>query len=529
MSAVGDIQFEISGLGGITQSAISGIVVHYGVNMIPYANLGLNVAEVQRQEPQLLCNPDSYKSKSKIVTIKIKTKTGCIQFEGFLDGISFSQSPGGISYTAILKSKFQTLIDVYPRVFGLMPGSFKPYKTTEFVKSGNGQDKAVSTLGVNIGAEVSPELPVAEYVSKLIKYVVTSQQQPELTVNAQDGDYLKIVKHEKYTENLDKAFEFVNKNLDTSATRKCQITGVTTGEWLISLMLGDFPTLWDMMVAMYDEINCILVCGNDKIFVIPKAEFLKIKSHAVPPFRGKSKSPNKANPVDFNYLTISDTGYINARYCLNVIDPSTYAPIGGITGFITDKLGVYVADDTEVSDSAAGLITNKLSVFALNSLNYGPKPDSANGNAADSGDPPDSPQAAADQHEAVVNKMASTYDTQKDKLDQFAKLAFLSEKFRDRAGSFTMTFNPEWVPGSTGSIYTRVPGLFFQGFVTHVTHEVVVNIPDELKVVTTVNISCIRQAGTTGNMQGVEDDGFYYYTYYDMENYWDNWLNDITL
>jgi hypothetical protein len=529
MSASGDISFTISGLGGISESAVSGISIYYGVNMIPHANLELNVKKVEEQEPGLLCSPDKYKSKSKIVIIRVKTKTGCIEFRGFLDGISFSQSVGGVSYTAVLKSSFQSLVEVYPRALGLMPGSFAPYKAVDLVETNNQPFAALNRITVG-GVNLDPAKPVAEYLSKLIQAIVKSQTNVTLNISAKDPHYKEILEHKVYKQNLKTALEFVDTRLDVEATKKCGITGANCGEWLFQLSHGDFPTLWDMMISMYAEINCVLVCGNRKLFVLPKAQFLKIQNHGTPPQGGTALKPNRANPADFNYLTISDNGYSNIRYCLNVIDPSSYAPYD-ITGFIRDKPGRYIATDAEVADSAAGLYTNRLSVFALNSLVYGSPNASmqSNGPFAHSAKVPADAEQVRDAVQESLKAEEETHGmlVQSKKLDNFAKIAFLAAKFEDRSGSFTTVFNPNWVPGSTASVYTRIPGLFFQGYVTNVVHEVKLNIPNELKVVTTVSMNCIRQASSASQMQGVTDDGFFNYTSSDMGNYWNRWLSDV--
>jgi|GEM_PF-4885126 len=535
MSAKGDIKFTISGLGNIKETAISGINIYHGVNMIPYATLYLNVDKVKEQDKELLCNPDKYKSKDKIVYINVKTKNGCIKFEGYLDGINFTQTVGDISYTASLKSRFQTLVETYPRFLGLMPGSYSPFKAPNPVTIE--QRELFRFIGpVQIGAQtIDPGQKIAKYVAEGLKAIVKNQLRPDTSINAVKPHYVDIIDNQFYKKNIQLAAQILEK-LDTSATDKGENRGQDCATWLLSMFNGEFSTVWDMMVAIYDQINCVLVCGNEKIFVVPKAQFLKYREHNIPNQRQQGNQPNQANPADFNSLVINDIGHINIRYCLNEVDANQYenSPFTFLGRFV-DQPGKYIAEPTEVADSAAGLYVNPLSIFALNNLNHLPggsnQQSGANGNTPSNTNItiPNSPSDGREKLNQLDDSGRQELDSKiREKLDKYAKIAFLSKKFEDRTGSFTMTFDPKWVPGATASVYTRIPGLFFQGYVTNVTHDIKLHVPTGLEVTTYVNMNCIRQAGSTDKMQGVEDDGFYNYASEDMEAFWNNWLNDVT-
>ena len=86
-------------------------------------------------------------------------------------------------------------------------------------------------------------------------------------------------------------------------------------------------------------------------------------------------------------------------------------------------------------------------------------------------------------------------------LKNYAETKFYQARFLDRHGSITMDFNPNWVPGTGGTLYIRETGLTVAFYVESVTHRIDLSPPANGSAITVVNFSCGRMGkeprGTT--------------------------------
>jgi hypothetical protein len=76
--------------------------------------------------------------------------------------------------------------------------------------------------------------------------------------------------------------------------------------------------------------------------------------------------------------------------------------------------------------------------------------------------------------------------------DQWAQLRYCQLKYTDRMGGIGMLFNPNCSPGAIGTIYLRAPGVYIDYFVTEVSHEIRLGVPDHGSATTNIGFNCGR-------------------------------------
>src|ERR1700678_3567134 len=98
-----------------------GVEMTFGVNAIHVC-----IIEMDATNSAILQEPDSYKRKG-LITVTLTVKTNTVQFVGYFDGLSVSQSVGGISYFAVLKGQAQLLLETDTTIPGLSPYGMNPF------------------------------------------------------------------------------------------------------------------------------------------------------------------------------------------------------------------------------------------------------------------------------------------------------------------------------------------------------------------------------------------------------------------
>ena len=535
----GDVEVTIDGL-PFGQDAVTGVSISYGFNSVPVASLQLDAPHINEEYGGvLLCDPDTYKKRDKLVNISIKAKTGCLNFTGYFDGLNIVQTPGGYEYTAIIKSKFQRLMEIFPKIPGLWPGSVNIFRVPKALKVQFGNtDVLYTTFRDGKSESIETNIPIGVFVKKLFRLLVKTQIDWQITTNVTKDiqKMVNVIMSNNYKKNLQAALPLLDA-INTTAIEGCELKANACAEGLLDLVLAEQANLWDLMVSAYKEMGCILVPANDTLFIVPEAGFLKIKNeHAA--FQQEATSINHAFPADYNSLMINDNGYINLKYCF-------MAPVlDGLTHALTEAspaslhmLGVYPpeGEDSEIpDDGSCGVLIGRSPGFLFNALSY------SYTITADEVQPPlsnpgtphapirtiDSPEAAKEKREDHQKKMEARREMQQKALDDWAKARFLQAKYAERGGSFNTQFHPKWVPGSTGSLYARLPGLFFNFFVTGVHHSISLSAPKTGTAITQVSFGSTRYSGNPGGVPGVEKDEFYNYATTDMENFQSQWVHN---
>ena len=113
----------------------------------------------------------------------------------------------------------------------------------------------------------------------------------------------------------------------------------------------------------------------------------------------------------------------------------------------------------------------------------------------------------------------------KDMLDNYAEQKFLQVRYGDRQGSMTLSFNPNWVPGASGTLFIRSTEMFLEFYVTSVTHRVDLSPPANGSAITTINFNCGRMGKQT---IGVSKDEFLGYDGKKEKDFQKKFIADIT-
>jgi hypothetical protein len=543
-----DIEVTISGNLPFDESAVSGISVTYTYNALPIVRLTLDAPFIQKYTPDFLCNPDLYKNRdgTSSCEINIKTKKGCLKFTGLFDGLSASQTPGGFEYAAIIKSRFTRLLEVYPKFMGIVPGSMLPFKFNRTLKiSENNNNYATLIIGgqaASIPVDISPP----EFMIKLIKFGLKSQIDKSIYNVSYSGTFtdsiplLELINQPVYKENAKAALTLLD-DVNTIFVSDCLINSNKMTNNLLQMYIQSTDNVFNTMVETLTVMGCNILCGNDKIFIIPSCNFLKLGNNKVPKFQEQAKTLNHAYPADFSNFSVNDASYKNIKYAIVV--PSSYSNIvhpgtSSITRTVMLNSGMYPRKDQETEipdDGSSGVLVVPGDNFILQGVliagihNRTILTDLKDKNIGYGADKKvESPTAVKDKHNEHQKAVLNNNNDAKTAMDAYAKTQFLSAKYNDRVGSFTSVFNPNWVPGTTGFLYTRTPGLGYNFFVTSVCHNITLSPNNNGQAVTTVNFNSVRSKGTPSDIPGVEEDPFYTYNADTMQNVQDSWVKDIT-
>lgn len=531
-----DVEALITGL-PFDQTAVSGITMSYSYNTIPVASLTLAAPYIEEVASSFLEDPDQFKQSTRDspVDINLNCKTGTISFSGAFDGLSFSQSPGGFNHSAIIKSKFQAMHEVYPKFPGIDPTSVLPFKrspTTEW------QDDSEETnkLFRSPLEEVNPnDKTIVEFFIELIRAAILAQQQSQ-SISAVDTDLcplFKLLQDEAYVKSIDKALELLDK-VDISYVKDTDVSGATGMDYLINLVINAHDTLWDTLEQGLQSLGCIMLPAKDTLYVIPAANFLKMNGTYEPADKEIATTPNHAYPGDYSNFSINDVPYRNLRACFvvpKISDPSTT-----MWSYETQNLGIYPADgDTGgvKDDGSTGILIVNAPDYLMRNMNglYAKNSDVQKEIQGEStswaGPKVDTPEKFQEQMKKQVEEFKEEQGTFKEALDKYAKLRFMQEKYQERGGTITMQFKPSWVPGTTGFLFSRHPNLFYHFYVTNVTHTVSMSGGSVGTAITSVSFISCRYAGSGDAVNGSDEADLFNYDPAKMEELQNAWLSDV--
>ena len=311
-----DVIVTVDGL-PFAQQAISGLTTFHGVNAIPYVSLELDAAYIADSTPDFLCNPELYKNRDFLVTIRVESKTGCFSFEGYFDGLSMAQSVGGLRYTAIIKSKWQRLVEIYPRLFGIIPGSFGIFSDAETLKCTYGNIKLPwSEVTINNLRSVQCDGTIAEFLVEVLKLMALTQIDGSKVIKLnEETDHIFDLIQGTYIKNTELANVQLLNNIDVTYLKDCAIKSFQVADGIMKDVVAKHDNLWNLILSCFSSLGCCVVIGKDKLFALPQAQFLSI-DHEVPQNQASDIKINIANPSQYTSFSTSDSGFTNLKASL---------------------------------------------------------------------------------------------------------------------------------------------------------------------------------------------------------------------
>jgi hypothetical protein len=531
-----DVEITVTGLPGIDAKAVAGVSITYPYNEIPVASVQLVAPYVEENARALLCDPDSIKkqTRSSGVKITLRTKSGCIKFDGVFDGLSFTQSPGGMSYSAIIKSKFQVMREIYPKFIGVDPISVLPFKRVVGleINSGNGADPYASFKAPLSRVDTSGKTLV-EYYIELIKEILKCQRQLVTNTTAELASILKLMNDDRYKQSLDKAIEMLDA-IDIEHAKASDVRAGRCASYLIEKVIYSQDTLWDTLISGLGDMGCMLLPANDKLFIIPQANYLKMTGISAPQFQEEATAPNHAYPVDYSNFSVNDVSFRNLRACYVLPIAQDANPVA--TSYRSQLLGTYPSEadaNSSPDDGSTGILIIPAPTFIIQNIdslytnNSAIQDDLKDNTKAYAGEVVEDSDEPKNDVKAAIEKFEEQIAPLQEVLDKYAKSRFLQEKYSDRGGSFTAQLKTNWVPGTTGFVYSRHPGLFYCFFVNAVTHSISLGGGKVGQATTQVSFNSCRYGGSASSVPGTDEATLFNYTSGDMTTVQNDWLSNV--
>lgn len=508
------VNVRVSGL----EAPKSSIDISYGINTIPTARIQIDPTRAKSFVASIEQN------KRSDINISVGSELGNLKFEGLLEGISLSQNPGDLNCDVYVKSKFQRLVEVYPKLPGVNPNSVDIFRRTELLKL----DLDGNTYGQMVmnSVKIDPRKNVIDFIKELLLKMLELQNDPARNLQS---DYAELTKFTKllegvsYKKNAQAAKDLISQ-IDTSATSGCVADATQNVLSLIRPYLFSSGSLWDTLLQSLDELQCCIVIGNRKAFIVPQNNF--IKGQATKPGFGQKQGniPNFAPPATFNNFVFDTSTYkdIGKVYLVansvtaGQTNANTYTQIGYYEDPQAQASGVFV-------DILPSYVFLPVTDIALKS-GVNKRMQERNANIAKA--------KTAEEIEREIRKHqreanAEIRKAQEQFGDKMAEITYYKHKYTDKSGSFGMEFNPNWVPGTTGTLYTRHPGFFIDFYVTNVTHRISLSAPNNGTAITMVSFIAGR-TGVDGNIAGVDSDPFFNYNQGKMKSVQSAFISDIT-
>ena len=516
---------------GLPVSRASSITVTYGLNMIPEMAL-----TIDPNQNALAANIDAYRRTPVVVTVN--TKNGGFTFNGVLDGLSISCQFGQVIYTAIIKSKFQKLLEFYPIFPGINPTGVDIFRINDYIQDQviTGGLPAQGSLFTDIPTGGSPVNVYMQYLKKMIlfqkamKSVTGLQADPKgLNSGLLSSTTLVNCMTNVPDSEYDNALKLIDE-IDYSAVSNFNVhnfspDGVYTSG-LLRLLVKNSSTVWNSLLAGMGQLGCNIVIGNNKIYIIPSNNFLNLDPPPPGETHGaRSQQPNVAWPAEYTSFYVNDNGFLDFSQCFvapgsNLYDKNASPNLIGGVGYYQDSEaakktnGILVLeDDTWITE---------LFVNGLSSTSYADAKKLAPGQSyvtlnAISGVPVDV--------KAILQNETAPHDEALKLLglNSLAQLLYYERKYQDRTGSLLVEFSNTWVPGSAASIYSRVTGQYVNCFVNAVTHNFSMSDGGGTAL-TTISF----QSARASSVSGFDNDLLYEYSTDDMKSYQHNFIQDIT-
>jgi hypothetical protein len=538
-----DVSITLSGGLPFDQAGITGVSISYGFNMIPSAMISLNVPYISEKFPEFFTDPTKYKVSTKNanpVVINIKSRLGCLTFKGYFDGLSIVQTPGGMDYTAIIKNKFQILTELYPKLMGMYPGSMYVGKMSPALRYSGSTVRFLSMQvgGQDIPANVSP----TEFYRKYLSLVIKSQQNTKDYTNiAQDISALRtILDDTNYRNNLTLCDRIINNDLDLTYSQTPDYFCNNDLNYHANLLANGGDDAWSLLLNVMNEAGCVLLASSEKLYIVPQTNFLLLQGKC-PNHEEQSILPNQAYPADYSNFVLNDNSYKNIKYCIISALSELTVQMAKTNLVNMHNLGVYPSPNDHngiPDDGSSGILFTYAPPWLANPLHASVALNNTTTSANQtlplpiSGNMTDLAAIAAAQTaiRAIDESLVSQYGKDnvriRNILNNHAKARFLTEKYSDRTGSFSLQFNPRWVPGTTGFLASRQPKVMFNFYVTGVNHNIVTHGGKSGTASTQISFNSARYGGSVDNIPSVSQNELYHYTSNEMKALQSKWLSD---
>lgn len=516
---ISEVTITLSGDAIPTFTAI-GASVNYGINRIPTATVQLDPSV-----NNLLCDFDSIRRTK--ATLTIETTNGCIYFDGLIDGLSFSQSPGNLSTSMVLKHPFQLLTEMYPRIIGVHPGSTNIFQMKNLVNidyNGIASDALLQSLTV-FEKSFNRSNNLVDFAVDLAKAAVSTQAVIPLV--ADDGKtaglHKVVAETEVMRKNLaDQVLALLN-DIDTSATKGMIISAgskAAVDKTIQSIaMMRD--NIFSNLVRELSELGCVLIIGSRKAYIVPEATYLRIPKIGPADRKQRSDLVNIIYPAEYTSFVFNDNGFVNLRGVYVMHDANSSLNTAGAGNLI--DMGIYV-DET----ASGNIYTTTLPAFVSYGLVYAAGLGAAMQNRISGKKPLFSKKVDS---KTVIDMVKGSFDEIQDIatrnvfMNQWAQMEYCRMKYDDRSGSISSVFNNNWAPGMVGTLYTREPGTWLDYFVTDVNHSFSLSAPNGGSATTNIAYKGGR-VGTTSDV-GLDELTLYGYDYKEATVYGNKFLADI--
>lgn len=522
-----DVKLTVSGL---PSGTAIGATISYQVGQIPVASVDLvppgglkitggfgDIDGLKRQnEISIDVSVSAFAGNSGNTTRKLS-------FKGLLDGMTIGNMVGGNTYQAIVKNKAQVLLELTTNTPGLSPTSINIFKNPSFaltLKSGGGESAALDTW-THATKDISTKKPVIEFYTELMKWLIAQQKGNWKKFTGRDKmvdgkiPFEKIYTDARYQSALTEAQRLFS-SIDLTAVSGGAGTNLkashpTIGAQIFRTFTQGPNVLLENYRYFLAQLGCTMIFSNNKIYVVPENSVIKPAGGAVGKGTLQTK-PNAAGPADYNSYMYNDNGYRDIAHVL--VKMGSY--VGGVylsdMSFERGVLATY--SDTELSHASGVLVVEGHPWLALSTTNT----QASNGNKgkkdmdkvsqAMHDKPTTFKDALAQSKQNYVQGAKAGVDSFKENaaiLGNYAETKFYQARFTDRHGSLTMDFNPNWVPGTGGSLYIRETAMVISFYVTSVTHRIDQSAPSNGSAITVVNFSCGRMSAST---KGASSDKF---------------------
>lgn len=497
-----------------------GATIQYGLNMVPQA-----VIQLDANHLGLLCNFEPYRRTN--ATLYIDTIEGCLRFDGLIDGLSFFQGAGSLQAELVLKSKFQILMEMYPRMPGFHPTSISVFNriATLKINASGAPNNIMPTMDLSSKLSFDMNTTVVDFFKRAMSASLKAQQDLMLRANTgQDLQDLIEVSQEVAAIKIPIALQLIDA-IDTSPTDKMLITASDPMilEAILKHVQNSTGTLLEDFMLKLSHYGCALVIGNNKAFIIPESGFLQVPHNLV----GVGKVATTVNtiyPAEYDSVSFSDGGYVDIKAIYAVSDENVTI----LTEKLKGELGKFID-----FNSQGGIKTISFPDYVSLGLTYSLAKNNltcrdriANRTCTVKGQITE--QAIKNQYnENYRKRVLASNDLKQKFLDNWAQMKYLQTKYTDRAGSINSIFSPNWAPGAVGTLYTRHPGTFMDFFVHSVTHRFNIGPPNTGTATTTIGFNCGRMGASTVSA-GMDRILLFDYDYTDARAFSNAFVTDVT-
>jgi hypothetical protein len=496
-----------------------GATIVYPMGGIPYAAVDIIPSGGIKISQGGLPDIDSQKRQEASVSVSVKSnggRGGSLNFKGVIDGMSVNNMVGQSSYQAIIKNAGVCLLEATTLMPGLIPSGINVYKMPNFGATHNSQGGDDDNLEhfvdmQDVDLKKSPIEVYTEILKKILQMQVDGSWEKKVGLEEMVSGgqpFEKIFNGSAYKKTATNALKYIS-TVDLSAVTSGAASKVgMSDDALVTSLMRIFKLGPQVVLENYLNflrlLGCTVIFSNSKMYVVPENSTLK---------QG-GKGINSATPNDYNAYSYNDNGYRDIGSCIVLTDGS----MGGFNlaskGFDSGTIGCF--EDAKVSKAGGTLIVSA-NPFMAASANAPAASDSKKiaQKMDNPGDPLlKSPATAAEQGKAqsgaaaLASGMKNRFKKVGSVLDNYAQSVLYQARYGDRTGSVTMEFNPNWVPGTGGSIFIKQTNTYIHFNVTTVTHMISTAAPTTGTAITTVSFNCGRVGQSPAGLDSYKYFGY---------------------